>query len=392
MRGLPPGVEVFPAAQIKEVGNRSIGCRGGGTCPNLIGTPPSGDAAGAGSLLQLWQHREARVKMRQELGKSQPSRGGVVSPQVITDEVEPAQEGGVETPEEGREALECEPVELPSCNEETKVVLLAVNPYLVHVYWTIAAHDQEEVGRVFSRLGPRAQPVLRFYDITHVNFEATNTPSCFDVEIALGAGNWYVHLESPAKVYCVDLGFRIVGGGFRCLARSNVAETPRASPSDREEESYLLVKGESPRAESVVPPEAASEKRGGASPCGPKASSPRLQEGFAPPPVAQAKGGPQAGGESRSATTYSEPQGTETKGPEPKELRVFRTAAPGEIERKLVELYQHSRREVSGSAPKDSSTGEPRPAGKKRADFTEMSERSFRAGQSSGQKPSSKGG
>ena len=320
--------------------------------------------------------------MRQEPRKSQPSRRGATSPQVIADDVEPVQEWGVETPEEGGAALECEPGGLPSCDEETKVVLLAVNPYLVHVYWAIAAHDQGELGRVFSRLGPRAQPVLRFYDITHVNFGGTNTSSCFDVEIALGVGNWYVHLESPAKAYCVDLGFRIEGGGFRCLARSNVAETPRASPSDREEESYLLVEGENPRAESVVPPEVASEKRGGASPCRPKAAGLRLPEGL----------GPQAGGESRSATTHREPQGADTKGLEPKELKVFRTAAPGEIERKLVERYQQSRWEVSGSAPKDSSAGEPRPAGRERADFTEMSERSFRAGQSSGQKPSSKGG
>ena len=319
--------------------------------------------------------------MRQQPRKSERSRRGTASPQVITDEVEPTQEGEVETSEERRAELESEPTELPSCDEETKVVLLAVNPYLVHIYWGIAARDQEELGRVFSRLGPRAQPVLRFYDVTHGSFEGTSAPSCFDVEITLGAGNWYVHLESPAKAYCVDLGFRIEGGGFRRLARSNVAETPRASPSEREAESYLFVEGENPRAESVVPPEGASEKRGGASPCGPKPSGLRLPKGF----------GPQPGGESPSGTTYSEPQGTETKGPEPKELRVFRTVAPGEIERKLVELYQPSRWEVSGSAPKDSSAGEPRPAGKERADFTEMSERSFRAGQSSGEKPSSKG-
>jgi hypothetical protein len=320
--------------------------------------------------------------MRQEPRKSQRSRRGATSPQVITDEVESAQEGEVETSEEGRTALECEPAELPSCDEETKVVLLAVNPYLVHVYWGIAAHDQAELGRVFSRLGPRARPVLRFYDVTHVSFEGTNTPSWFEVEIALGAGSWYVHLEGPAKSYCVDLGFRVEGGGFRRLARSNVAETPRALPSDRVEESYLLVEGDSPRAESVVPPEAASEERGGASPSGPKASGLRLSEGF----------GPQAGAESRSATTYGQPQGAETKGPEPKELRIFRTAAPGEIERKLAELYQPSRREESGSAPKERSAGELPPAAKERADFTELSERSFRPGQSSGQKLSSKGG
>ena len=319
-----------------------------------------------------------RVKPR----KSQRSRKGATSPQVITDEVEPVQVRGFKTPEEGRAALECEPGELPSCDEETKVVLLAVNPYLVHVYWGIAARDQEELGRVFSRLGPRARPVLRFYDVTHGGFEGTNTPSSFEVEIALGAGSWYVHLESPAKTYCVELGFRTEGGGFRRLARSNIAETPRASPSERVEESHLLVEGDNPRAVRVVPPESACKERGTASPRRPKASALGLSKGV----------GPQAGDVLRRASAHGGPQGTETEGPEPKELRIFRTAAPGEIDRKLMEFYQQSRWEVSGSAPKGSSAGEPRPAGKQRADFTEVSERSFRAGQSSGQKPSSKAG
>jgi hypothetical protein len=340
-------------------------------------TPPFGDSTDAGSLLQLWQYREARVKTRQEPRKSRRSRQGATSPRVVTDKVAPAQEGGVETPEEGRAARECERGELPSCDEETKVVLLAVNPYLVHVYWGIAARDQEELGRVFSRLGPRARPVLRFYDVTHVSFEGTNTPSWFEVEITLGAGSWYVHLESPAKAYCVDLGFRAEEGGFRRLARSNVAETPRASPSDRVEESYLLVEGDSPGAGRVVPPEAASQERGAASPRGPKALGLGLRKGF----------GPQAGDVLRRASAYGGPQGAEAK-----ELRTFPTAAPGEIERKLAEFYWESRWEVSGSAPKGSSAGEPRPAGRERADFTEMGERSFRPGQSSGQKPSSKGG
>ena len=320
--------------------------------------------------------------MRQEPRKSRRSRQGGTSPRVITDKVKPDQEGGVKTPEEGRVAVECEPGELPSCDEETKVVLLAVNPYLVHVYWGIAARDQKELGRVFSRLGPRARPVLRFYDVTHVSLEGTPPPSWFEVEIALGAGSWYVHLESPAKAYCVDLGLRIEGRGFRRLARSNVAETPRASPSERVEETYLLVEGDNSRAERAVPPDVASEERGAASPRRPKASSPGLPRGFPP----------QADDVLRRASAYGGPQGTETKGQEPEELSIFRTAAPGEVERKLVDFYRQSRWEVSGSAPKDLSVGEPRPAGKERADFIEISERSFRPGQSSGQKPSSKGG
>jgi hypothetical protein len=78
----------------------------------------------------------------------------------------------------------------------------------------------------------------------------------------------------------------------------------------------------------------------------------------------------------------------EEKGQRPKELRIFPTAVPGEIERKLAELYQRRLWERSGFAPKAGGTGDPQPSGKERANLTELSERNFRASLSSGWKPS----
>ena len=349
------------------------------------------------------------MKKRQEPTESERSPQGT-PPRASADEVESTEEWEAEIPE-GSATLECESEELPDCDEETKVVLLPVNPYLVHVYWGIAAHDLKEVGRLFSRLGPRAQPVLRFYDVTQVSLDGTNSLGWFDVEIALGAGNWYVHLQSPAKSYCIDLGLRIEGGGFHRLARSNVAETPRAWPSDKMEESYLLVEGDHPRAETVVPYRAAAEvvksplepfstggSQGGEVK-GPESKELRFFRTAAPgdtPLEPFSAGEPQDGEEkraelgdaSRSAPTYVESQGGETTGAEPKELRIFRTATPGEIERKLAELYQQRSWEWPGFAPQAGGTREPQPSGKECADLTEVSERSFRAGVSSGQKSS----
>ena len=287
------------------------------------------------------------MKKRQEPTKSKQSPHGAHAPHASPKGVRSDQEWGAEAA--AAPALECESEELPDMNEETKVVLLPVNPYLVHVYWGIAANDLEETGRLFRRLGPRAQPVLRFYDITHVNFDGTNAHGWFDVEIDLRAGSWYVHLQSPAKSYCIDLGLRTEGGRFHRLARSNVAETPRAWPSDKVEESYLLVEGDYRRRATVVPAREAAET------------------------VKNPPDPPSAG----------ERDGAEEKGPERKELRFFRTVPPGEMERTITQLYGRPRWEWPGLASKAAGKGDPQSSGEERADLTELSERSFRTGISS---------
>ena len=298
------------------------------------------------------------MKKRQAPTKSKRSPHGAHPPQASPDEVKSAQEWEPETPE-APAALECESEELPDMDEQTKVVLLPVNPYLVHVYWGIGANDLEEIERVSRRPGQQAQPVLRFYDITHVNFDGTSAPSWFDVEIDLRAGKWYAHLQSPAKSYCIDLGLRTEGGGFHRLARSNVAETPRAGPSDKVEESYLLVEEDYHRVGTVVPP------------VKPADVVKTLPE---PPSAGEQHHGEEKGPDGRGASR-SAPTGAEA-------------AAPGEMERILEALYQRRMGERSGLAPKAGGTGDPQPPGKERADLTELSERNFRAGLSSGRKSS----
>ncbi|MGA9057000.1 MAG: DUF4912 domain-containing protein [Terriglobia bacterium] len=150
--------------------------------------------------------------------------------------------------------LPIKPSEFPHFYEHTRVVLLPVNPYLVHVYWEVPPHDLKEIKKLLGRPALRAQPVLRFRDITSIIFDGTNAHSHFDVDIDLGAGNWYVHLWGPAKSYCVDLGLRTNDGQFHPLARSNIAQTPRARPSGRAEETYMLVEGDYHRVEAVPPP------------------------------------------------------------------------------------------------------------------------------------------
>jgi hypothetical protein len=335
------------------------------------------------------------VKKRRDPTRSKGSPYGAPPPQHSPDEVKSAEEREAEVAG-APAALERESEELPDIDEETKVVLLPVNPYLVHVYWGIAANDLKEIERVSTRAGRRAQPVLRFYDITHINFDGTNAHSWFDVEIDLRAGNWYIHLQSPGKSYCIDLGLRAEGGGFHRLARSNVAETPRAWPSDKVEESFLLVEGDYRRVETVVPPVESIDlvetsrkppwisELYRAEEIWPKHKKLRIfpRAETAVPPVRP----PDAAEAPPEIPEARKRYRGEDKGLEPNELRFFRTAAPGESERIVWELYKRRRRERLGFAPKAGGAGDPPPSRKERADLTELTERSFRAGLSSGRK------
>jgi hypothetical protein len=91
------------------------------------------------------------------------------------------------------------------------VTLLAVDPYLLHVYWDFD----------LAKLPPdTTAAVLRFYDgAIH-----------FDVDVDLRTRNWYVPLWSPAKTYYADLGAITTTGKFIPLLRSNTMQTSRAWP------------------------------------------------------------------------------------------------------------------------------------------------------------------
>ena len=139
------------------------------------------------------------------------------------------------------------PGKLPESYGQTRVVVLPIHPYLVHVYWEIAPDCVEENLKRLPEVDRPPQPCLRFYDVTYIDFDGTNAHSWFDVEIDLWAGNWYVELWSANKSYCVDLGLRSPAGIFLPLARSNIAQTPPDQPSVNVTERYSFVPPENLR-------------------------------------------------------------------------------------------------------------------------------------------------
>lgn len=137
-----------------------------------------------------------------------------------------------------------EPGDLPDSYGETRVVLLPIDPYMVHVYWEISFGELEKARHRFGDEHERSQPVLRFYDVTNIIFDCTNAHSSFDIDINLQAKNWYVHLWSPEKSYFVELGLKTKDSRFFPIARSNVAGIPPAWPAPKADERYMLVAGD----------------------------------------------------------------------------------------------------------------------------------------------------
>ena len=138
---------------------------------------------------------------------------------------------------------------LPAVYGKSRLVLLAVNPYLIHAYWEIA---REDLGKA-KELAADAQEVLRFYKRSELASE--DAPSdCFDVEIDLQSRNWYVQLWSAEESYFADLGLKRKDGTLIRLVRSQVVHMPRPHPAIAIDQRFMKVDSTEQRAEIVQPP------------------------------------------------------------------------------------------------------------------------------------------
>ena len=144
---------------------------------------------------------------------------------------------------EAADELTREPIDLHESYGETRVVLIPVEPYMVHVYWEVASDELEKAKDSLDDNDGRSQTILRFYDVTNIFFDGTNAHSFFDVPIELESRSRYVHLWSPDKSYFVELGFKTADGRFFPLVRSNVAKTPSAWPAPKADQRDTAVHG-----------------------------------------------------------------------------------------------------------------------------------------------------
>jgi hypothetical protein len=186
--------------------------------------------------------------------------------------------------------------ELPRAYGHTRLVLLAVDPFHVHAYWEMTLGDRVEARERFGAPAlEEPEWVLRFYDVTHVEFDGTNARGTFDIPVQPSAQNWYVELWSAEKTYFAELGL-CRGAEFVPVCRSNVVHVPRAAPpraAPRAAEAAGETAIVSPEAGAAphepIPPAAGSEVPQGPSEVSPPPSAvlaaPSLPEPAPPPPV-----------------------------------------------------------------------------------------------------------
>ena len=124
---------------------------------------------------------------------------------------------------------------------KTRLVLLVVDPHLIHAYWEIARSRLRGV----QRKAARGQVVLRFY---------RGKQDSFDVDIDLKARHWYVHLWSPEESLYADLAVKMNDGTLIRVARSKAVHLPRTRPVIAIEQHFMKVDAVERHAELVPPP------------------------------------------------------------------------------------------------------------------------------------------
>ena len=159
---------------------------------------------------------------------------------------------------------------LPGVYRKTRLVLLVVDPHLIHAYWEIARSRLRDLKKK-AALG---QVVLRFY---------RGKQDSFDVDIDLQARNWYVHLWSPEESLYADLAVKMNDGTLIRLARSKVVRLPRTRPVIAIEQHFMKVDAPERHAELVpAPPAEHQTPRPGVAPIDfPAIVSERLRQVYA---------------------------------------------------------------------------------------------------------------
>jgi hypothetical protein len=138
---------------------------------------------------------------------------------------------------------------LPGSYGKTRLVLLVVDPYLIHAYWDVAPKKLRKANKPPGQ----TQGVLRFYKGGETETKAAPRNS-FEIEVDLQSRSWYVHLWSPEESLYADLGLKKSDGTFVRLVRSQVVHMPRTRPAAAIDQSFMRVEAAERRAEIVPAP------------------------------------------------------------------------------------------------------------------------------------------
>jgi hypothetical protein len=161
-----------------------------------------------------------------------------------------------------------EMTELPSSYGQTRLVLMEVDPHLVHAYWEVTPADRKAATKRLRAENTPVPWVLRFYEIAASESGGMRLRSCFDVPVDLAPGNWYVNLPAAGKSYRAELGPVSGSGRFHAACRSNAVSIPCPEVSPRFQPRWLEVGGDFKFIQRVPepPPEPSAWSRSSAGP------------------------------------------------------------------------------------------------------------------------------
>ncbi|HZM16672.1 MAG TPA: DUF4912 domain-containing protein [Candidatus Krumholzibacteria bacterium] len=126
---------------------------------------------------------------------------------------------------------------LPSRYGVDRLVLLVRDPHWSYAWWEVR---EDEVERARRDLAEPGRLVLRFYDVSAVDWDGRNHHSSFDIEVHDLAGNWYVELGRPGADFVAELGLRGADGRFLPLVRSNFVAMPRDAMSPQSDAHWIV--------------------------------------------------------------------------------------------------------------------------------------------------------
>ncbi len=114
--------------------------------------------------------------------------------------------------------------QLPETYGETKIALLAINPYQLYAYWEISGEKLKSFAKnVEPQIMETSVPALKVTNISRNTFEL--------IRINDHSTSWYINVPDSGCIYMAEIGRNLLDEFFISFASSNHVVTPNASIS-----------------------------------------------------------------------------------------------------------------------------------------------------------------
>jgi uncharacterized protein len=118
-------------------------------------------------------------------------------------------------------------VAVSATDGSSQVTFLPRDPQWAYVFWELGSADLQRAAAAGA-----SQLCLRVSDVTGLQPGASHPHALQEVVVDANTSEWYLALPLSDRDYRVELGYRLLSGGWLHLAFSSVARMPASGPSD----------------------------------------------------------------------------------------------------------------------------------------------------------------